>query len=229
MDNLKRLRGGLIASCQPVRGGVFDEPDLVARFALAALTGGAAGLRVESLADVRAVRAATAPRHGTAVPLVGLIKVSAPPEAVFITTTIAAAEQLVAAGANIVAFDASDRQRSISVAAMVAAIHQLGALAMADVATLAEGRVAHAAGADFVASTLSGYTSSSAQQRGPDLELVRALSAHGARVVAEGRIADTVTAAAAIAAGAYAVTIGTAFSRPESIVRSFVEALPAMR
>ena len=52
------LAGGLIASCQPVRGGVFDRPELVALFALAALDGGAVGLRVESLADLRAVRGA---------------------------------------------------------------------------------------------------------------------------------------------------------------------------
>jgi N-acylglucosamine-6-phosphate 2-epimerase len=96
---------------------------------------------------------------------------------------------------------------------------------MADVATETEGIAAHRAGADFVASTLSGYAPGSPNLPGPDLELVARLARAGARVVAEGRIATPADAAAARAHGAYAVTVGTAFSRPEWIVRAFAEAV----
>lgn len=225
----ERWAGGLIASCQPVRGGVFDRPDLVARFAVAALDGGCAGLRVEGLADLAEVRAAAdgwAAAHArTPVPIVGLIKVDAPPTDAFITTTPAHVRALVAAGADVVAFDATDRRRPVPVAELIAAIHAAGRSAMADCATAADGAAAVAAGADFVASTLSGYAPGSPDLDGPDLDLVAALAATGVAVIAEGRIATPAQAAAALARGAHAVTIGTAFSRPEWIVEGFVRAL----
>lgn len=230
---IARLTGGLIASCQPVRGGVFDAPDHVARFAHAALDGGCVGLRVEGLADLAAVRAeadAWARDRGVdPVPVVGLVKVDAAPDEVFITPTTDLARALVAAGADVVAFDATARRRPVPVADLVDAIHAAGALAMADCATAAEGAEAYAAAADFLASTLSGYAPGSPVQEGPDLDLVAALAAlPGACVVAEGRIATPAQAAAALARGAHAVTIGTAFSRPEWIVEGFARALAAV-
>lgn len=228
-DVAARWVDGLIASCQPVRGGVFDRPDLVARFALAALAGGCAGLRVEGLADLVAVRAAAdgwaAERSRAPVPIVGLVKVDAAPDEAFITTTPEHVRALVDAGADVVALDATDRRRPVPVAELLAAIHAAGRPAMADCATAADGAAAAAAGADFVASTLSGYAPGSPDLVGPDLDLVAALAATGVPVIAEGRIATPAHAAAALARGAHAVTIGTAFSRPEWIVEGFVEAL----
>ncbi len=223
---LAALQGGLVASCQPVRGGVFDEPELVARFALAALGGGAVALRVEGLADVRAVRQAQI-RAGSAAPVIGLVKRAVDGSDVFITPALDDVAALVAVGADVIAFDATDRPRPTPVAALVAAAHAGGALAMADVATAAEGAAAHRAGADLVASTLSGYAPGSPQQTGPDLDLVAALTTGGARVVAEGRIATPADAAEARRRGAFAVTVGTAFSRPEWIVAAFVGAVAA--
>jgi putative N-acetylmannosamine-6-phosphate epimerase len=219
-----RLAGGLIASCQPVRGGVFDGPELVALFALAALDGGAVGLRVESLADLRAVRGAL-DAAGRPVPLTGLVKRAEPGTDVFITPRLDDVRALAEAGADVIAFDATDRGRPVPAAQLIDAIHALGALAMADVSTEAEGVAAHGAGADFIATTLSGYVPGTPDLPGPDLALVARLARAGARVVAEGRVATPADAAAARARGAFAVTVGTAFSRPEWIVRAFVDAV----
>jgi putative N-acetylmannosamine-6-phosphate epimerase len=223
---LTALAGGLIASCQPVRGGVFDDPASVVRFAQAALAGGAVGLRVEGLADVRAVRAML-DGTGSRVPLIGLVKRMVPATDVFITPELRDVVELRAAGADIVAFDATDRPRPVPVPQMISAIAASGALAMADLATYAEAFAARAAGADLIASTLSGYTPGSPELLGPDLALVADIARCGALAIAEGRIATPADAAAALAAGAFAVTIGTAFSRPEWIVRGFVQALSA--
>ena len=51
MTALARLRGGLVASCQPVDGGPMDHPAIVAAMAQAAVAGGAAGLRIEGVDD----------------------------------------------------------------------------------------------------------------------------------------------------------------------------------
>lgn len=224
---LARLAHGLVASCQPVRGGVFDTPEMVALFARAALAGGCAGLRVEGLADLAAVYQA---RQALAsdVPIIGLVKRNDSGTDVFITPQLSDVSDLVAAGADIVAFDATSRPRPASVVSMIRTIHGSGALAMADVSTVAEGAAAHAAGADLVASTLSGYVPGSPDLPGPDLALVAALAASGVYVVAEGRIGTSEQAAEARRSGAFAVTIGTAFSRPEWIVRAFVDAVAAV-
>ena len=66
---LSALRGGLIVSVQPVPGSAMDRDDIVTAMAIAAVEGGAAGLRIEGAARVHRVRNAL-----PQVPLVGLAK-----------------------------------------------------------------------------------------------------------------------------------------------------------
>ena len=56
MSVLQRLKGGLVASCQPVDDGPMDRPEIVAAMAQAAVAGGAVGLRIEGVDNLRAVR-----------------------------------------------------------------------------------------------------------------------------------------------------------------------------
>src|SRR3569833_1337574 len=100
---LEQLRGSLVVSCQPVTDGPLDRPDIVAAFALAAEAGGARGLRIEGLANLRAVRAVTR------LPIIGLVKRIDPATPIIITATVADAAALAEVGADIVAFDATDR------------------------------------------------------------------------------------------------------------------------
>lgn len=212
-------RGGLIVSIQPVRDGRFDHPWYLRACAQMAVDVGAVALRVEGLEDLDTVKSEVN------LPVIGLVKRTEPGTPVFITPTLRDVSDLAERGADIIAFDATDRIRPVSVSDMVAAIHRHGRLAMADLSTLEEGRAASAAGADFIATTLSGYTSEAEPPQSPDLALVEALAAEGMPVVAEGRIATPHQAAAALAAGALAVTVGTTLTRPEWVAAAFVQAL----
>lgn len=220
MDVLERLRGGLVVSCQPVPGGALDRPEIVAAFALAALDGGARGLRIEGLANLAAVRAVTD------VPIIGLIKVDRDDTPVRITPLVEHVSGLIAGGADIVAVDATDRPRPEPLPALLAAIHESGALAMADCATAAEGRAAHRLGFDILGSTMAGYAGGPVPE-GPDLDLVRDLAATGGFVLAEGRYQVPQQAAQAIAAGADVVVAGSAITRPEHVTGWFAEAIRA--
>lgn len=215
---LDQLRGHLIVSCQPVPGGPLDRPEIVAAFALAALDGGAVGLRIEGIANVLAVR------QVTRAPVIGLIKRDLTDSAVRITPLVQDVQDLVAAGADIVAFDATLRPRPVPCNALVAAIHAAGALAMADCATLADGQAAQALGVDILGSTMSGYTGGTVPD-GPDLDLVTQLSGIGGFVIAEGRYQTPAQAAQGMAAGASAVVAGSAITRPEHVTRWFVQAM----
>ena len=196
----------------------MDTPATVAGFALAALDGGAAGLRIESVDDVRAVRAVTA------APIIGLVKRDLDDSPVRITPYLSDVEALADAGADIIAFDATRRPRPASVPGLVAAIHDRGLPAMADCALLEDAVQALEAGADVVGTTLSGYLGGP-EPDDPDLPLISAMSRLTPMVIAEGRIRTPEQAAKAMGQGAHAVVVGSAITRPEHATAWFVAAL----
>jgi N-acylglucosamine-6-phosphate 2-epimerase len=218
---LRRLRGGLVVSCQAPPGDPLEGPELMAAMARAAVLGGAVGIRANGPADVRAVRGAVD------VPVIGLWKEGA--EGVYITPTLRHARAVADAGAQLVAVDATGRPRpdGSTLPELLEGLRRTHpCLVMADVSTVDEGVAAAAAGADLVATTLSGYTPASPPRPGPDLELVAALAARlDVPVVAEGRIGTPREARAALDAGAWTVVVGGAITRPQLITARFVEAL----
>lgn len=213
------FRNGFILSCQPVRDGSLDRPDIVAAYARMGDGLGVGGLRVESLADLAAAR------QVTKLPLIGLIKRRPQGFDLYITPEVHDVAALAETGADVIAFDATERSRPVPVRDMVAAIHEQGCAAMADVSTFSEGLASAEAGADFVATTLSGYTPYSPQLGGPDLQLVKDLARAGVTVVAEGRIRTPEEMRRALDAGALAVTVGSAITRPELIAQRFLSVL----
>lgn len=218
---LDKLRGGLIVSCQPVPGGPMDRPEIVAALAMAALAGGAVGLRIEGVENLRAVRKLTS------VPIIGLIKRDLPGCPVRITPLLQDVHALAEAGADIIAFDATHRDRPVTCADLVAAIHGEGRIAMADCACDADGVAAHRLGVAVLGSTMSGYTGGPVPDA-PDLALVTALSKTGAFVVAEGRYHSPAMAAQALMAGADTVVAGSAITRTEHVTGWFVDAMAAV-
>lgn len=220
---IDQLRGRLVVSCQPVPGGPMDRPEIVAALGLAALAGGAAGLRIEGAANLRAVRAATR------ATLIGLVKRDLEGTEVRITPLLEDVEALAAAGADIIALDATTRRRPVPVADLLARIRAQGRLAMADCATAAEGRAARDLGFDILGSTLSGYTGGPVPEA-PDLALVAALreiGGPGGFVMAEGRYNRPEDVARARRHGADAVTVGTAITRTEIVTGWFARAAEA--
>ncbi len=220
MTVLNRLKGGLVASCQPVDDGPMDHPDIVAAMAMAAIAGGAIALRIEGVDNLRAVRPLVN------VPIVAIVKSDLPDSPVRITVTVDEARALAEAGADIIAYDATPRPRTDPREAVLAAIRECGCIAMADCATLEDGRKALEDGAAIIGTTLSGYTAET-QGTGdaPDFDLIRQFRALNGFVMAEGRINTPDLARQAMAAGADAVTVGSALTRLEHVAGWFADAL----
>lgn len=215
------IRGKLVVSCQAREGDVFHDPQLMARFASAALAGGAAAIRANGPADIHAIR------QITQVPIIGIHKAPHRDGKPLITPSFELAQALVEAGADMVALDCTIRgQRSGALGLIRAIRNRLGVPVLADVAEVEEAKAVVHAGADFVLSTLRGYTdeTNNAQEFDPTFieQLVRASTVP---VLAEGRISSPEQARQAIAAGALAVVVGTAITRPSDIARSFAEAI----
>lgn len=223
MQVLDQLRHGLVVSCQPVTGGPMDRPDIVAAMAEAAVAGGAAALRIEGVENLCAVR------HVASVPIIGLIKRDDPSTPVRITPSAADAKALIDAGADVVAYDATDRRRDVSRDTVLDAILSAGSVAMADCAEFEEAMAAAAGGAHILGTTLSGYTERTASDNdAPDLALISAFTSLNRFVMAEGRFNTPELVAQAIRAGADAVTVGSALTRLEITTGWFADALRAV-
>jgi putative N-acetylmannosamine-6-phosphate epimerase len=198
----------------------------MAAMARAAEQGGAAAIRANGAEDIAAIRAATS------LPIIGILKRWDEASPAYITPDFQSAATVAAAGADIIAIDATERLRNGEpVEELIRRIREeLNRPVFADISTLEEGRRAADLGADYVATTLSGYTEDTLALRsqGPDLKLVAELAAAiRVPVVAEGRFEHPDQVRLAIAAGAHAVVVGTAITNPREITRRFAGALDA--
>nr|WP_269930101.1 putative N-acetylmannosamine-6-phosphate 2-epimerase [Aminobacter sp. HY435] len=216
--DIQALNNGLIVSCQPVKGGAMDNAAMVVGFALAAIDGGAAGLRIESAEYVAAVRQATDK------PVIGLIKRDLDDSPVRITPWLEDVDALANAGADIIAYDATQRTRPIDTKTLVERIHAHGRTAMADCSIISDAVQALAEGAEIVGSTLAGYTGPLEPTK-PDFNLIAAMRQLTENVVAEGNVRTPVLAQQALASGASMVVVGSAITRPEYVTAWFRSAL----
>jgi N-acylglucosamine-6-phosphate 2-epimerase len=225
MNVLDALRGGLVVSVQARAGSALDDAYVLAAIARASQDAGAAGVRVQGVRNLQSTR------QRVDVPIIGIIKREYAGYEPYITPTLQEVNEVLACGAEIVAFDATARPRPprAQVTDLIAAIHSGGALAMADCSTPGEGAVAHAAGADIVATTLCGYTKESAGHKLPAFDLVRALARVAPFVICEGGIHQPAMAAKALEAGAHAVVVGTAITNTEWLVQQYAAGLNPQR
>lgn len=216
--DIQALKNGLIVSCQPVKGGAMDNAVMVVGFALAALDGGASGLRIESADYVRAVRDATDK------PIIGLVKRDLDDTPVRITPWLDDVDALAGAGADIIAYDATQRIRPVDTKTLIDRIHEHGRIAMADCSIISDAEQALAEGAEIIGTTLAGYTGP-VEPTEPDFALITSVSKLTPHVIAEGNVRTPEQAATALAAGAFTVVVGSAITRPEHVTSWFRAAL----
>jgi N-acylglucosamine-6-phosphate 2-epimerase len=224
---LARLRGGLIVSCQALPDEPLFRLGNHGRLALAAKQGGAVGIRANTPPDIAAIKASVPD-----LPLVGLWKVVVPGyQDVYITPRLKDAQLVADAGADIIAVDATDRPHppdGHTAGELIRTVKAAtGKLVMADISTLDEAVAAAHAGADVISTTLSGYTPYSPSKKPPTSTSspnLRALT-FPSRSSPRGRISTPDEARAALDAGAWAVVVGGAITRPQQITERFAGAL----
>jgi N-acylglucosamine-6-phosphate 2-epimerase len=208
---------GLIVSCQASPGDPLFGSDVMVRMALAAHQGGAIGIRCNGRNDIKAIKQAVN------LPVIGLIKREISGSDIFITPELEDVQAILEAGADIVALDLTNREdRYEKGKALIDYIHAAGSKVTADISTEEEALQAERLGADYVSTTLSGYTPYSPQQDGPDLELIAKLQGKlNVPLIAEGRIWTVDEAVMALSCGADYVVVGTAITRPQLVTRRF--------
>jgi N-acylglucosamine-6-phosphate 2-epimerase len=226
IENLKsRIQNGLIVSCQAPANSPLARAEIIRAFAETAEQNGAVGVRINTPAHVRAVRQAVK------IPILGIYKVVSDASEVYITPTFSSAKEIADAGADVIALDATLRRRpnGENLIEIVSRIkNELNLPVMADVSTFEEGLNAlETAGADFIGTTLAGYTDATKHLIKPDFELVEKLTAKLAvPVICEGRLSCAEDVRRAFDCGAFAVVVGGAITGVDQLVRQFVAATP---
>lgn len=222
---LEAMKGSIIVSCQALPGEPLyvEEKSIMYLMARAAKQAGAKCIRTNSIRDVIAIK------KETGLPVIGLIKQEYDGYDSYITPTITEIDALVAAESDIIALDCTLRKRGDGTT-INDYIHQIrikypDIILMADISTYEEGINAWKCGIDIVSTTMSGYTNYSYKTEGPDFDLVKRLASDiDIPVIAEGRIHTPSQAKEMLDAGAYAVVVGGAITRPLEIATGFIKA-----
>ncbi|MFC4098107.1 N-acetylmannosamine-6-phosphate 2-epimerase [Paenibacillus xanthanilyticus] len=220
------INGKLIVSCQALPEEPLHSPFIMGRMARAAALGGAAGIRANSVEDIREIK------KEVALPIIGIIKQVYDGSDVFITPTAKEVEALFREGVDMIALDATDRIRPDG-ATIEQAFPMLrrafgDQLFMADCATFEEAARAAELGFDCVATTLSGYTAATRGRALPDLEMAeRLVKTVSVPVIAEGGISTPEELKALFGVGVHAAVVGSAITRPLELTRRFVAATRA--
>lgn len=222
MTIIEDLKGKIIVSSQAMPDEPFYDEKCMIAMMQSVVNGGADGLRVAGTRDVK-----NAKKFG--LPVIGLTKPNKLPEnwrsVVYITPTLTEVNELIEANADIIAFDGTSRPRpNCTLKDIIDTIHSANKLAMADISTLEEGINAEKLGADFISTTLAGYTDESGiAGENPDFELLEKLVKSVKKpVILEGRIWTPEDISKGFELGAHCVVIGSAITRPQLIVKRFV-------
>lgn len=219
---LSRLKGGLIVSCQALESEPLYSSYIMSRMAVAAVQGGAVGIRANSAEDILEIK------KSVSVPVIGLIKKEYKDSEVFITPTMEEVQKLISSGVEIIAMDGTGRLRpnSQSLADFWRVVKEQypNQLFMADCSNYEEGIIAAKLGFDLIGTTLRGYTQDTTHIRLPDVKLVESLSKTVSKpVIAEGSIMSPQQLKLAFQAGAFAAVVGTAITRPREITGYFID------
>lgn len=218
---LKAIKGGLIVSCQALEDEPLHSSYIMMRMAKAALEGGAIGIRANSPEDCKEIK------NNVNLPMISIYKRVYGTSNVYITPTINEVKELLPIKPEIIAVDATRRERpdGKSLEEFFKEIREVyDGLLLADISDLEEGIKAEKIGFDMVSTTLSGYTDYTLDRSKPDIELIKSLrESIKIPIIAEGNIDSPENTMKCLEAGAWAIVVGGAITRPQLITKKFVE------
>lgn len=219
-----KLEKGLIVSCQALEDEPLHSSFIMGRMAVAAVEGGALGIRANSLDDIKEIKSLVD------VPIIGIIKKDYADSDVYITATMEEVDTLYTSGADVIAMDATHlmRPNNISLDDFYYQVRNKypDIVLMADCSTVEEAIHADELGFDYIGTTLVGYTDHSKHLKieENDFEIIRQiLDKVKNPVIAEGNIDSPEKARRVLELGCHSVVVGSIITRPQIITKRFAD------
>lgn len=223
---LERLRGHLIVSCQALPEEPLHSSFIMGRMALAAMQGGASGIRANTKEDIAEIR------RNVDLPIIGIVKRDYEDSQVYITPTMKEIDELMEVKPEIIAVQAGIelRPEGKTLDEFYREIREKypNQPLMADCSTIEESLHADELGFDFIGTTMVGYTEQSRGDRieANDFEIIRTILEKVTHpVIAEGNINTPEKAKRVIELGCFSVVVGSIITRPQVITKTFTDAL----
>lgn len=219
---LNEIKGGLVVSCQALEHEPLHSSYIMSKMALAAYEGGAKGIRANSKADILAIK------QEVSLPVIGIVKRDYENSPVFITATEREVDELVESGCDMVAMDATLRQRpQQSLDELVAYTKAKQIPLMADIATVEDAVNAEELGFDCISTTLYGYTAETSEHKLYENNfafLREVLASINIPVIAEGNVITPEMYHTCLELGAFSCVVGGTITRPQEITKRFIHA-----
>ena len=226
---LDQIKGQIIISCQALPGEpMYEEGYTVMHlFARAAKMAGSPMIRTNSVRDILAIKAETG------LPVIGIIKNHYEGFDSYITSTMIEIDALVAAQADVIALDCTSSKRGDgkTINEYVKEIYAKypDILLMADISTYEEAVNAQSMGVFLIGTTMNGYTPQSVAANITNLALVKKLSEDlHTPIIAEGKVHTPTQGKEMLLAGAHAVVVGGAITRPLEIATGFINEIKGL-
>lgn len=221
---LDTVKGKMIISCQALPEEPLHSPFIMGRMALAAKRGGSAGIRANSVEDIREIK------KNVELPIIGIIKADYDNSEVFITPTLKEIDALYKEGVDMIALDATKRVRpdGHTIETIFPELKEKypNQLFMADCSNYEEAITAEKLGFDCVSTTLNGYTSYTTGAELPDFQMIKKLVDDcQVPVIAEGGIWTPEQLKYVFELGVHTAVVGTAITRPMEIAKRFSKAI----
>lgn len=229
MNFKEQVEKKLIVSCQALEDEPLHSSFIMGRMALAAKEGGVAGIRANTVEDIKEIR------KNVDLPIIGIIKKDYPNSEIYITTTMKEVDKLAAIDVDVIAIDATNRKRpgGKTLEEFYSEIRQKypNLKLMADCSTVDEAIFADKLGFDFIGTTLVGYTKESQGDKidANDFEIIRTIIDNCKHpVIAEGNIDSPQKAKRVLELGAHTVVVGGAITRPQNIAKKFADEIASL-
>lgn len=219
---MAKLKRGLIASCQAVKGEPLYGYNIMHLMANACVEGGACGIRCNYVEDIKSIK------NTVHVPIIGIIKAVYEDSEVYITPTLKEVKELIEVGPDVIALDCTNRVRpnNEKLEDLVKYIRDNSNIEiMADTDDYAGAKIAYELGFDYIGTTMRGYTKNTKGISIPDYDYLSNLVSMypNTKIIAEGGIWELSQLEKVCECNPYSIVIGSAITRPKDITKRFVE------
>ena len=220
---LQNSQNSLFVSCQAKPKSFMNRPDVLLSIAKDVISAGAFGIRAEGIDNLIGMI------ESLDVPVISLVKTNFDDGSVCITRKMSQIEKLIQIGSKLIAIDGTERvHEGLTGPKLISMVKKKfpEIAIVADISIIEEAKKSIDFGADYVATTLNGYTPWTIPRscKNFDFNFLDSLCSEMKlkQIIAEGRICEPKTISKIFEYDIHSVVVGKAITDPSYITSCFL-------